>query len=39
MLTPKQRANLPHANPLIYRMGIQGVRRPKGSRRGRSNMA
>ncbi len=33
-LTPEQRALVPHADPLIYRMGIPGVRRPKGTRRG-----
>jgi hypothetical protein len=33
-LTPEARANVPHADPLIYRMGIPGVRRPKGTRRG-----
>jgi hypothetical protein len=38
-LTPEQRANVPHADPLIYRMGIKGVRRPKGTRRGPPKMA
>jgi hypothetical protein len=38
-LTPEQRANVPHADPLIYRMGLKGVRRPKGTRRGPPKMA
>ncbi len=38
-LTPEARANVPHADPLIYRMGIPGVRRPKGTRRGPPKMA
>jgi hypothetical protein len=38
-LTPEQRANVPHADPLIYRMGIKGVRRPKGTRRGPPKLA
>jgi hypothetical protein len=33
-LTPEIRAKLPHADPLIYRMKLKGVRRPKGTRRG-----
>ena len=37
--TPEARANVPHADPLIYRMGIPGVRRPKGTRRGPPKMA
>jgi hypothetical protein len=38
-LSPEARANVPHADPLIYRMGIPGVRRPKGTRRGPPKMA
>ena len=38
-LSPEARANVPHADPLIYRMGIKGVRRPKGTRRGPPKMA
>jgi hypothetical protein len=33
-LSPEARANVPHADPLIYRMRLKGVRRPKGTRRG-----
>ncbi len=38
-LTPEARANVPHADPLIYRIGIPGVRRPKGTRRGPPKLA
>jgi hypothetical protein len=38
-LIPEQRANVPHADPLIYRMGLKGVRRPQGTRRGPPKMA
>jgi hypothetical protein len=38
-LSPEAKANVPHADPLIYRMGIKGVRRPKGTRRGPPKMA
>jgi hypothetical protein len=38
-LSPEAKANVPHADPLIYRMGIKGVRRPKGARRGPPKMA
>ncbi len=33
-LSPEAKANVPHADPLIYRMKLKGVRRPKGTRRG-----
>ncbi len=38
-LSPEARANVPDADPLIYRMGIKSVRRRKDSRRGPPKMA